>query len=645
MAWAGAREPLQVMSEQDVGAAARARQPSELIDALLELLAKPRAEDFYAQYASLVQALCRAEAVLVLDASDLRQEPAGNRTDLAALGQAGVPQDVQDLAAQWSAVRWQASQAQGYSHEVYRKSDGLGAVLLLVRLLDKIPSVLLLSLPERDRAHIKEALVRALLIKDLRFAQEPATALVPLKAAPGQAGLLDILGLATEVLQAPRFGAAALALVNGAVRTLGLRQAVLCWRDAADAQVLAISHIDRFESTSRLVMALQAAAGEVLATDRVISVQQSGDGLVEDASASSPPAHRALLGALEGMRHVCSLPMRDGSGQTQAVLITVSDDQALSEETKNQALLMLEMVYPRLADSRWRDANGFKRLRLSLLQRLELFAGPGRPWLKFGALLASVSLLVMVFLQVPYRVEATAQVTTDSTRLITSQNDGRLFDVFVDVGDVVRQGQTLSRLDTTDLDQQRAEILSEIQRYTAEQDKARAAGALAEMQVASARQVQSQARLKRIEYFLQQARTLAPFDGVVIEGERRNLLGSSVKRGDKLFRIAQVRDLYVILQVPEHAIRELRDDVQAELLLLSQPGEKIKLKVASFVPMAQVKGEEGNQFLLKAQILDPAAPWWRPGMTGIAKIEVGYRNITWVLFHRMIDKLRLWLWW
>jgi multidrug resistance efflux pump len=138
---------------------------------------------------------------------------------------------------------------------------------------------------------------------------------------------------------------------------------------------------------------------------------------------------------------------------------------------------------------------------------------------------------------------------------------------------------------------------------------------------------------------------VAPFDGVVIEGERRNLLGSSVKRGDKLFRIAQVRDLYVILQVPEHAIRELRDDVQAELLLLSQPGEKIKLKVASFVPMAQVKGEEGNQFLLKAQILDPAAPWWRPGMTGIAKIEVGYRNITWVLFHRMIDKLRLWLWW
>jgi hypothetical protein len=32
-------------------------------------------------------------------------------------------------------------------------------------------------------------------------------------------------------------------------------------------------------------------------------------------------------------------------------------------------------------------------------------------------------------------------------------------------------------------------------------------------------------------------------------------------------------------------------------------------------------------------------------MTGLAKIDAGSRNISWVLFHRTIDKLRLWLWW
>jgi hypothetical protein len=628
------------MSQQDTGAAARPRQPAELIDALLELLASPRSADFYGQYADLVRALCRAEAVLVLDASTLvaGAEPG----EAKRLGQAGSPEDLQALAGQFSAERWQSSQAQGYAHEVFRKDDGLGAVLLLVRLLDAGPTALLLSLPERDRAHLKEALVRALLVKDLRAPAAAPTALVSASVGPMQGGLLELLGLATEVLQAPHFGAATLTLVNGAVRTLGLRQAALCWRNAGDAKVVAISHVDRFESTSRLVMALKAAAAEVLATDRLVALSLVDQAGIEHVG---PPAHEALLGGLDGMRHVTSLPMRDASGQTQAVLIALSDDQALPQELVNQALLMLEMVYPRLADSRWRDASWPQRLRQSLLQRLELFAGPGRPWLKFGALLASVLLLVMLFVQVPYRVEATAQLITDSTRIITSQNDGRLLDVMVDVGDVVRQGQSLARLDTTDLQQQEAEVLSEIQRYLSEEDKARASGALAEMQVATARRVQAQARLKRVAYGLQQSTNVAPFDGVVVEGERRNLLGASVKRGDKLFRIAQVQGLYVGLQVPEHAIRELRGDAQGELLLLSQPGQPIRLKVSTFVPMAQVKGEEGNQFVLKAQILDPVAPWWRPGMTGLAKIDAGSRNITWVLFHRMIDKLRLWLWW
>jgi hypothetical protein len=491
------------------------------------------------------------------------------------------------------------------------------------------------------------------LVKDLRPSALQMHAVATVSDQPAPSALLDMLGLATEVLQAPRFGAAALTLVNGAVRTLGLRQAVLCWRVAGVAQVLAISHIDKFEKTSRLVSALEAAATEVLSTDQVISLgQHQPTASAEDewdaqghTDPARPVGHQALLDSLEGMHHVTSLPMRDGSGQTQAVLITVSDSHPLPQEAVNQALLMLEMVYPRLADSRWRDANVFQRLRQSTLARLELYVGPGRPWLKFGTLLASVLLLVMLFVQVPYRVEASAQLITDSTRLITSQNDGRLLDVLVDVGDSVKQGQALTQMDTTDLQQQLAEVQSEIQRYASEEDKARAGGALAEMQVAQARRVQSEARLKRVAYFLKQARTEAPFDGVVVEGERRNLLGSSVKRGDKLFRIAQVRDLYVVLQVPEHAIRELRGDAEAELLLLSQPNQPIRLKVSSFVPMAQVKGEEGNQFVLKAQILDPVASWWRPGMTGFAKIDAGSRNISWVLFHRTIDKLRLWLWW
>ena len=214
------------MNEQNNGAAVRPRQPAELIDALLKLLAAPRQPDFYADYADLVQALCRTEAAMVVDASGLDMGAPAEQAP--RLGYAGSAEDLQALAAQFTTARWQASGAQGYSHELYRKNDGLGAVMLLVRLLDAAPRALLLSLPERDRAHLKEALVRALLVKDLRPSAPQAQAVATLSEQPTPVALLDMLGLATEVLQAPRFGAAALTLVNGAVRTLGLSQAVLC---------------------------------------------------------------------------------------------------------------------------------------------------------------------------------------------------------------------------------------------------------------------------------------------------------------------------------------------------------------------------------------------------------------------------------
>lgn len=618
---------------QDISPQARPvpSQPAELIDALLTLLGSPRLPDFHAHYAALVRALCRAEAAVLLRLGGDVPMP---------LGGAGPQADQAFLAQQLAPERWKQAQDQGYAYDTVGKSDGLGLVLLVVPLLDAAPAALLLGLPERERAHVKEALVRALLVKDLRPAATLPASFEPSATGMGaHADLLDGLALATEVMQAPRFGAAALALVNGAVRTLGLRQAALCWRDAADAELVAVSHLDKFEKTSRLVQALQAAAQEVLATDRVQHAGHSAGTL------QGPPAHQELLQAFDGVHQIVSLPLRDGSGQTQAVLIGLHEGEPLAPQRVNQALLMLELVYPRLADARLRHGGWWRRLRHAALQVLERGLGPGRPWVKAFAVLGSVLLLVLLFGRMPYSVEASAQLTTDSTRILTSQNDGRLQEVLVDVGDLVRAGQPMARLDTTDLRQQEAEVLSDIRRFLAEEDKARAAGALADVQVAQMRREQSQARLKRIEHLLAQAQTEAPFEGVVVEGERRSLQGASVRRGDKLFRVAQVRDLYLVLQVPERDIREVAADAQGRLVLLSQPGQEIRFRVASFVPMAQVKGEEGNQFLLKAQLLDPVAPWWRPGMTGLAKVDVGSRNIGWVLLHPIIDRLRLWLWW
>jgi len=137
----------------------------------------------------------------------------------------------------------------------------------------------------------------------------------------------------------------------------------------------------------------------------------------------------------------------------------------------------------------------------------------------------------------------------------------------------------------------------------------------------------------------------APFDGVIVEGERKDLLGAPVKKGDKLFRIARVEGLYVVATVPEGDMPLVPAQASGELVLVSDPDRRIPLRVTAVIPVAQTKGQDGNQFLLRAEMQQPAADWWRPGMSGAVRIDAGERNVAWILTHRLVDKLRLWLWW
>jgi hypothetical protein len=656
--------------------AARQDSPVRTIESLLELLAERGDEpDFHDRYASAIAAVCRADVALVIAV----EPPAP-----VLRGAFGAEEDSRWLFEHLPPGLLPGASTQGYSHDTVRKPDGLSTVLLGVALLDDVASVLVMALPERERSHLKEALVRAMLVKDIRPRRPGAVvagaghgaegdtvlslpspghdgaastgreagrgttgrdvpALAP--AGPGQ-GMLDLLSVAADVMQAPRFNEAALALVNGVTSLFRLRQAALVWRQAGRAELVTVSHVDRFERTSRMVQALQAAALEVLSTDsRVRAWRVADQDGAADTLLAGPPAHQMLLEALVDARGVVSVPVRNRSGLAEAVLVCVLDQRELPDQDVDELTAVLDMVQPALAKGRLEQSWWGRRWRLKTLGHLELLFGPGHPWIKAGAVVGSAAVLFMAFGTLPYRIEASAQLATDSTRVVTAPNDGRLLDVGADIGDLIRKDQTLARLDVADLRQQALEVGSEIRRYMAEEDKARAAGSLAEAQVARFRREQSQARIKRVQALIEQAETKAPFDGVIVEGERRNLLGSTVRRGDLLFRVAAVDGLYVVMQVPERDIRDLPAQAQGDLILLTQTSQQIRFRVTHFVPMAQVKGEEGNQFVVKAQIIDPPEAWWRPGMTGLAKIDVGQRNVAWILFHRLFDTLRLYFWW
>ena len=151
------------------------------------------------------------------------------------------------------------------------------------------------------------------------------------------------------------------------------------------------------------------------------------------------------------------------------------------------------------------------------------------------------------------------------------------------------------------------------------------------------------ARLALVQYRLERAEIRAPFDGVVVEGDLRERIGAPVHTGDILMKISQLKGLYVEMRVPERDIDLIKDSRTAEVAFVTKPEETFAVQIERIEPSA-VADKEGNVFVVRGRI-DVRAEWFKPGLSGVAKIKTGDRSLLWIATHRLVDFLRLKFWW
>ena len=578
------------------------------------------------RYCSLMRQLCKASHGAVVRLADGVQ-------NMELLGLSSEQSNWTPLQAMPPGVDLLSKASDsGYAQAPAQAPDGQSWLVLVVALQGLTACFLILNIKPLERAQLNELTLRALLCAD--FHPSKANMMV---SAPAD-GLTSMLGLAAEVMQQSSVGVAALSLVNGIAIEWKLLHASLGWVQDGQIQVAAISHLDRFEKNSPQTQRLESAMGEALV---------QGHEVYWSAAQDQTAANQAIAELADklGVQRITLLPLQDAQGITQALLLLAFSPEDSAQPDLSHLQLTLDLIQPRLTDLRMRSLDTQTRLKHQLKQLSERVFGPEHATLKLITVVLSVLLLYIIFGSWNYRVDARAQLNTDSTRLISAQFDGRIERVHATSGDLVKAGVLLVSLDTRELEQQRNELTAEISKAETEVNKNRAEGRLAETQIAQARLEQSRTKAQRVERYLQQANSTAPFEGVIVEGEKKDLLGVPVKKGDKIFKIAKVEGLYVTLMVTERQMRHVRDGATGELSLISHPEHSIPIRLNSVIPVAQVKGQEGNQFMITAQLLETPQPWWRPGMTGLARINVGDKNIGWILTHRVVDNLRLMLWW
>ncbi|MCP4288486.1 MAG: HlyD family efflux transporter periplasmic adaptor subunit, partial [Gammaproteobacteria bacterium] len=163
-----------------------------------------------------------------------------------------------------------------------------------------------------------------------------------------------------------------------------------------------------------------------------------------------------------------------------------------------------------------------------------------------------------------------------------------------------------------------------------------------ELSVLRAQIDQVDAELRLVGEEIARLQMHAPFAGVVVSGDLSQSLGAPVETGQVLFEVASLDRYRVILEVDEHDVAGLDSGKSGHLIIAALPQTSFAISLDQVVPVA-VSGEASNFFRVEAS-LEESSSLLRPGMRGVAKVEMGQRNLLWIWTHSVIDRIRLWIW-
>ncbi|HYE33599.1 MAG TPA: HlyD family efflux transporter periplasmic adaptor subunit [Methylomirabilota bacterium] len=437
------------------------------------------------------------------------------------------------------------------------------------------------------------------------------------------------------------FLAAGLALCNGLATRYSCDRVSLGWLEKGYIRVRSISRTERFDKNMAAIKAIENVMEEAFDQDEEILWPAP-----EDAQVVSRDHEKFAREQSSG--HLVSVPVRI-DGAAVAVITFERASRHFSQTEIQQFRLAADQASRRLHDLHEQEGWAGKRAARVMRKKLATYLGPENTWAKFTTIVATIFVLFSLLIPIRYRVEGTFILRSDDVSFLTAPFDGYIQKVNSRPGDSVAASATLLQLDDQNLRLQEAEAIADQARFLREAERARATNALADMRISIALAEQAKARLDLVRYNLSQANIKSPVAGVVIEGDLRERIGAPVKQGDPLFKVASMSSLYVEAEVNQRDIQDALEAVKnyggkAEIAFVTQPKLKFPVTIERIEPAAFPKEGE-NVFLVRCKLDSAAEQWWRPGMSGLVKIESGRRTLAWVMTHRTIDFLRLKLWW
>ncbi|CAO4154152.1 efflux RND transporter periplasmic adaptor subunit [Methylorubrum aminovorans] len=448
----------------------------------------------------------------------------------------------------------------------------------------------------------------------------------------------SVLDLLAGVLEQSRFSAACTAAVTDLAIAFSCQRAAIGFVRRGSARITAISHSAQFGREMNLVRRLGACMNEAIDQRSLILFPPP------ENEATVTTAHADLARLQYGGR-VLTVPMLVDDRFVGAITLERPADQPFSLETVEQVSACAAAIGPVLEDKRQNDRWLVLKATDALMNGARLVFGPNKTGLKvgLGAVLATV--LALSVIKTDYRVTADARVEGLVRRSVVASYDGYLKTAGHRAGDTVRKGDLLAALEDRDLALERLRWVTERQQRTYEYDKALATRQPATINVVKSQIDQADAQIRLLDEQIARSKFTAPFDGLIVSGDLSQSIGGAVSRGQVLFEIAPLDSYRVVLSVDERLIADLREGQTGHVLATSLPDQPQMLTIQTITPVAEAKNGR-NLFRVEGRIEDGATRL-RPGMEGIAKVDVDRRLLAWIWARPIVDWLRLavWHWW
>jgi len=405
-------------------------------------------------------------------------------------------------------------------------------------------------------------------------------------------------------------------------------------------RVAALSNAAWFEKNTGIIKLYRAAMEDVLDRSETV-VYRVGDDAVAGSNNGMDSPYASLVQE-SAAQSILAIPLLVGA-ECVAILVLEKDTGDGFDEAEHAWVETLGGLLPAVIELKEKAERSYlARIKEDWRSLLERLFGPRYLVWKFSATLIVATVALLLLFHIDYRVTAKTAVEGKVQISAVAPFDGFIAASYARAGDMVVKNQVLCTLDDRDLKLEKQKWESEREQYLRKWREAVSKHSMTEVRILSAQIHQAEAQYDLVGDRLDHIQIKAPFDGVVISGDLSQLIGSPVETGKKLFEIAPLRSYRVVLQVDESEMRHIKIAQSGDLMISGIVGDPVPFHISKITPMATAK--DGKNFFRVEASLDQQRENLRPGMEGIGKIEVGERQLWWVLTHTFIDWLRISMW-